>query len=98
MTPQFRVAILVERKSDAKFQAEFKIAAKGGFGYRVQELKDKWLYKTAIDDPVIFNPSKKPVGDLEGIDASQLGKLKKRERLEVLSYVPGLEILEDGGN
>ncbi|KAM0554852.1 hypothetical protein ACHAPJ_006587 [Fusarium lateritium] len=35
VTPQFRVAILVERKSDAKFQAEFKIAAKGGFGYRV---------------------------------------------------------------
>ncbi|KAM0344166.1 hypothetical protein ACHAPU_007888 [Fusarium lateritium] len=98
VTPKFRVAILVERKSDAKFQADFKIAAKGGFGYKIQGLKDKWLYKTAVDDPVVFDPAKTPMGDLEGIDALQLGKLKKRERLELLSYLPGLETLEEGGN
>ncbi|KAF4946952.1 hypothetical protein FGADI_10768 [Fusarium gaditjirri] len=98
ITPQFRVAMLVERKSNAKFQADFKIAAKAGVGYKVQEIKDKWLYKTAIDDPIIFDPSKGPVGDLEGIDPLQLGKLKKRERLESLSFVPGLEMLGEGGN
>ncbi|KAH7157943.1 hypothetical protein B0J13DRAFT_543145 [Dactylonectria estremocensis] len=96
VTPQFRVAILVERKSDNKFEADFKIAAKGGFGYKIQQLKDKWLYRTAIDDPVIFDPKKEPMGDLEGVDANELGKLKKRERLDSLSYVPGLEVLEHG--
>ncbi|WAO96318.1 Hypothetical protein NCS54_01398700 [Fusarium falciforme] len=97
VTPQFRVAILIERKGSAKFQADFKIAASGGFGYKIQELKNRWLYKTAIDDPVIFDPEKDPMGDLEGVDANELGKLRKRERLEVLSYFPGLEILGDGG-
>jgi hypothetical protein len=94
ITPQFRIAMLVERKSNSKFQAEFNIAARGGFGYKIQELKDKWLYKTAMDDPVIFDPTRPPMGELEGIVASELGKLKKRERLESLAFVPGLEVLE----
>ncbi|KAK6538632.1 hypothetical protein TWF694_010210 [Orbilia ellipsospora] len=98
VTPQFRVAVLVERKTDSKFQANFKIAARGGFGYKIQSLKDKWLYKTAIDDPIIFDPARPPMGDLEGIEASELGKLKKRERLQGLSMVPGLEILAQVGN
>ncbi|KAI0469387.1 hypothetical protein F4859DRAFT_516319 [Xylaria cf. heliscus] len=93
ITPKFRVAMLVERKSDSKFQADFKIAARGGFGYVIQELKDRWLYRTAIDDPIIFDPSKEPMGDLVGVDATKLGLLRKRERLEALVSVPGLESL-----
>ncbi|GAW11523.1 hypothetical protein ANO14919_008700 [Xylariales sp. No.14919] len=93
ITPKFRVAMLVERKSDSKFQADFKIAAHGGIGYVIQELKDRWLYRTAIDDPIIFDPSKKAMGDLVGVDSTQLGLLRKRERLEALVAVPGLEFL-----
>ena len=93
ITPKFRVAMLVERKSDSKFQAQFKIAARGGFGYMIQELKDRWLYKTAIDDPIIFDPSRPSMGDLQGVDATKLGLLKKRERLEALVSVPGLDFL-----
>ncbi|KAM7221642.1 hypothetical protein V8F06_003033 [Rhypophila decipiens] len=93
ITPKFRVAMLVQRKSNSKFQADFKIAARGGFGYVIQELKDRWLYKTAIDDPIIFDPSKEAMGDLEGVDPAHLGLLRKRERLEALVSVPGLESL-----
>jgi hypothetical protein len=90
ITPKFRIAMLVERKSDSKFQASFKIAARGGIGYMVQHLKDRWLRKTTIDDPIIFDPAKQPIGELQGIDPKNLGLLRKRERLEALVLMPGL--------
>ncbi|KAI1128237.1 hypothetical protein F5Y10DRAFT_240836 [Nemania abortiva] len=93
ITPKFRVAMLVQRESESKFQADFKIAARGGFGYVIQQLKDRWLYKTAIDDPIIFDPSHKVIGDLVGVDSTHLGLFRKRERLEALISIPGLEFL-----
>ena len=96
ITPKFRIAMLIQRSSDSKFQAEFKISARGGFGYRIQELKDRWLYRTAIDDHIIFDPSNKSVvGDLEGVDPSSLGLLRKRERMEALTVLPGLESIAE---
>ncbi|KAL6796989.1 hypothetical protein J3E68DRAFT_320846 [Trichoderma sp. SZMC 28012] len=90
ITPKFRVAMLVERKSDSKFQAVFEIAAHSGFGYKVQEFKERWLHRTAIDDPIVFDPAKPAMGDLQGVDSMNLGLLRKRERLEALVSVPGL--------
>ncbi|KAF4997528.1 hypothetical protein FDECE_12058 [Fusarium decemcellulare] len=64
--PQLRLAMLVERTSEEKFQAVFSIAPEGGLGYTWQNLKEKWLRKTTYDDPVIFDPSVDPMlGELE---------------------------------
>jgi hypothetical protein len=49
-------------------------------------LKERWLYKTSFDDPVIFDPSRPATGDLESMDPAKLGVLRKRERLEALTY------------
>lgn len=95
----FRVAILVERKSNVKFQAKFDIVVKSGFGYSVEALKDKWLRKTAIDDPIIFDPSKDIPGSFKGLyNKNKLGELKKRNRLNGLTHVWGLEPLQSLGD
>jgi hypothetical protein len=112
ISPKLRLAMLVERMSYAKFQAVFKIAPRGGLGYTLDELKEKWLRRTTYDDPVIFDPQAPPMlGELEdeliaveavkreednSITAGVFGKLKKRERLEGLSYVWGLAAVETG--
>jgi len=38
ITPKFRIAMLIERSSDSKFQVEFKISARGGFGYKISSI------------------------------------------------------------
>lgn len=63
MSPKLRVAILVARKNNSKFQAKFGIDVHGGFGYAISELMEIWMRRTAIDDPIIFDPTHNPVGD-----------------------------------
>jgi hypothetical protein len=92
--PTFGVAILVERENDLKFEAGFNIAVRGGFGVAANNLEDKWLRRTTVDDPIIFDPSCPPFGDLQGIDRTELGKLKEGLRLNSLSKVCGLKDLE----
>lgn len=144
--PKLRLAMLVERTSEDKFQAVFKIAPRGGIGYALDHLREKWLRKTTYDDPVVFDPLVDPkLGELEDalIEAGVLKweeekplaaqssgssvnpmptqpederikpvvvrreenksltvqpfeKLRKRERLEALSYVWGLAPAEAG--
>jgi hypothetical protein len=109
ISPKLRLAMLVERASYAKFQAVFKIAPRGGPGYTLDELKEKWLRRTTYDDPVIFDPQAPPMlGELEdeliaveavkrednSITGGVFGKLKNGERLEGLSYVWGLAAVE----
>ena len=94
VSPKFRVAILVERNGTAKFQAKFAIAARGSFGYKIEELKNKWIRKTAVDDPTFFDPNHPPMGDLEGVDKDELGRLKIGAELSALSSVWGLNALE----
>jgi hypothetical protein len=99
VSSDFRVAMLVERKSNAKFQAKFDIVVRGGFGYSIEALKDKWLRKTAVDDPIIFDPSRDIMGDLEGLEnKNKLGELKKRHSLKGLTHVWGLGPLQASGN
>ncbi|KID79733.1 uncharacterized protein G6M90_00g016590 [Metarhizium brunneum] len=95
--PKFRVAILLQRTGTGKFQAKFGFAARGGFGYRLEELTNRWLRRTAVDDPIIFDPSADPIGsDLDGmkIDQQELRKLKVGSELANLGRVWGLNQLQ----
>lgn len=101
--PKLRLAILVERTSNDKFHGVFKIAPRGGIGYFLDHLKEKWLRKTVYDDPVIFEPSVDPkLGELEdelikagvvqreenkSLTVQPFEKLRKGARLEALSHV-----------
>lgn len=97
----FRVAMLVERKSLAKFKATFEITAHGGLGYFKEKMIDKFVRKTDIDDDIIFDPAAEPFGndleDAEGntvqVDGTQLGLLTKGQRLIGLTKVEGLSSL-----
>lgn len=94
VSPKFRVAMLVAREDNSKFQAKFEIDVHGGFGYAISELVENWIRRTAIDDPIIFDPSHGPMGDLEGIPRDELGKLASDDNLEALSMVWGLSPLK----
>ena len=96
VAPSFRVAMLVAREGNGQFEAKFTISAHGGFGYVLEHLKDRFLRKTAIDDPIIFSPSREPFGDtLEGvvIDRNNLQALVTGSELKGLSTVWGLDPL-----
>jgi hypothetical protein len=101
----FRVAMLIERKSMAKFKGTFEITARGGFGYRVQELINRFILKTDVDDDIIFDPQAEALGndleDAEGnavlIDSTKLGSLATRHRLIGLTEVEGLSSLPSNG-
>lgn len=91
--PCFRVAMLVERDGDGPFEAKFAFTAKGGLGYTLEALSNRFLRKTAIDDPIIFLPSKEPFGaTLDGafIDRYELRALSKEHKLIGLDKVWGL--------
>jgi hypothetical protein len=101
VSPTFRVAVLVERKDYEKFEAKFTIAAEGGLGYKFQHLIDRFIRRTAVDDPINLDPKRPPKGlDLVGlaVDPEELGKLRSGNELTGLSSVWGLENLERPSN
>ncbi|KAF5609026.1 Mg2+ transporter like zinc transport [Fusarium pseudoanthophilum] len=69
-----QTAILLERKTDEIFKADFKIKADvSGFSFR--NLQDGLL--ESEDDPVIFDPGASPLipDGLEGLDLNELGSV-----------------------
>jgi len=90
--PVLRLAMLVERDAAApadKFQAMFSIAPRGGIGYSIDYLKEKFLRKTTYDDPVIFDPAADPkLGDLED-ELVAAGVLKWVEDAPPAGQAPG---------
>jgi hypothetical protein len=84
----FRVAVLLERKSEADFVGKFKIELQGGFRFAMGELKGKverFFRRIKLDDPINFAPTKKPrQGKVVGLNASSLGSLMTDERGLVL--------------
>jgi len=84
----FRVAVLLERKSEADFVGKFKIELNGGFRFVTQELLgrfERYCRRIRLDDPINFAPAKKPrQGKVVGLPASSLGSLMTDERGLVL--------------
>ncbi|TVY84452.1 hypothetical protein LSUE1_G003801, partial [Lachnellula suecica] len=84
----FRVAVLLERRSEADFVGKFKIELNGGFLYQKEELLGKFerfCRRIKLDDPVNFSPVKKPrQGRVVGLPAFSLGRLMTDERGLVL--------------
>lgn len=71
----FRVAILLERSSDADFEATFALEIHAGFRYVASKVWDWCRGRAEIDDPIVFRPSEAPLGDTAGIDADHLEKV-----------------------
>lgn len=69
----FRVAVLLERSSDAKFEATFALEVHAGFRYAASKAWN-WLRGRAQgDDPIVFDPAQPPQGDTTGVaDPSNL--------------------------
>lgn len=90
---KFSVAMLVERQSHEKFQAEFQLSAKGGFGYKIEHWKNRFIRGTESDDPIIFDPQAKPFGAVfkgATVDPEELGSLLEGDKLAGLIHVEGL--------
>jgi hypothetical protein len=72
--PQFFVAILLSRKSDADFTVKFDIEIEAGLGYQLSKFLD-FNGRTYLREPVRFVPSLPPQGEhLDIIDPTNLGK------------------------
>jgi hypothetical protein len=69
----FRVAVLLERSSDAIFEATFALEVHAGFRYAASKAWN-WLRGRAEgDDPIVFDPAQPPQGDTTGVpDPSNL--------------------------
>lgn len=103
--PEFRVAILLTRRievAEQKFQARFEIAIRGGIGFKLSELTDRFLRRNVADKPVVFNPKVQFIGEeLDGLKPNdngvyELGHLAKGRELVKLTSVWGLSPLEPG--
>ncbi|POR36003.1 Uncharacterized protein TPAR_03815 [Tolypocladium paradoxum] len=100
---RFRTAILVTRHAEAanaKFQARFNIAVRGGIGKMMSDMINVFLRRNVPDKPVVFDPQIKLVGDkLEGIEPNadgvyELGHLAQGRELVKLCEVWGLNPLQ----
>lgn len=77
---------------DAKCEAKFAVEPRGGFWYATGRFAGKIFHRsTHIDDPIIFDPTSKPVGTLEGMTMFELEKLVDENRLAGLTSVWGLD-------
>lgn len=99
---QFRIAILLTRRAEAanaKFQAHFNIAVRGGIGKWLSDLIDVFLRRNVPDKPVLFDPQIKFMGEkLEGVEPNadgiyELGHLARGRELVGLCEVWGLDPL-----
>lgn len=100
---KFRTAILVTRHAEAanaKFQARFDIAVRGGIGKTLSDLINLFLRRNVTDKPIVFDPQTKFMGDkLEGIEPNasgvyELGHLARGRELVKLCEVWGLSTLD----
>ena len=72
-----RVAILLKRQNDDKFQAEIKASASADIGYKFNSLFRKVAGRLRID-PVFFDPKTPPIGPaLDGVDHDNLSQTAK---------------------
>ena len=72
----FRVAILLERASDADFEAVFTLDVKAGFRYAASKAWTWCTGRAEIDDPIVFRPTQPAQGNTKGIeDPSNLAKV-----------------------
>jgi hypothetical protein len=56
--------MLVEREGDGPFKAKFTFTAKGGLGYRIETLSNRFLKETAVDDPIVFLLGRESLGSM----------------------------------
>ena len=74
ISPQFRTAILLERKSDADFIGKLTIHIEAGIGYKIAHALD-FKGRSWADTPVKFMPGADPWGEhLDIIEPLNLGK------------------------
>lgn len=80
-----RIAVLLQRASrDEKFVGNFTMKLDAGVWYKVKERWNDFWGLVELDDPVIFDPSLPPLGEMEGIDPENLGALRNGEDLQTL--------------
>jgi len=100
VSPIFRVAILLKREDSELFYGHFVITVEGGIRFAIADTLRSFMM--APDDPIIFNPARKPlwngseVSDPKtiGVDPSKLGELANGDMLDGLTMVWGLEPLK----
>jgi hypothetical protein len=81
-----RVAVLVKRSSNRKFNATFELELRGCLKFQRREALDRLFGRAEIDDPIRFDPGRAPQGELNGIKADALGDLVHGESLQGLGY------------
>lgn len=93
---EFSVAILLKRSSNAKYKGTFGLRVEAGLW---EDLGSgiRRFFRKAEDDPVNFNPQRKPEGSKwedirNNIDEENLGALAKGDELVKLVEVWGLDL------
>lgn len=74
-------AVLIQRESDAPFIGDFQLVIEAGIWYKIKKKWETVIGRAIPDDPINFDPSAKPQGKLDGIDANNLGTYLDKERL-----------------
>jgi hypothetical protein len=94
----FSVAILLTRKSQARFIAKFQVRAKVNPVHDVKDTIRRW-FRLSEDDPIIFNPTLDPQWSglqaqeaCEKINSEMLGSLASGDRLTELVSVWGFKL------
>ena len=91
MPDTFRVAVLIQRKNRDRFKCTFTLELHEGQLIAASKIVKKVFGRAESDDPVIFNPSLDPQGEVKGINASLLGEYKDPEKLRSLTTIHLLE-------
>lgn len=81
----FRIAVLLQRASlDKGFVGNFEMKLDAGTWYKVKGRWNDFWGLVEPDDPILFDPTLAPIGEVEGIDPGNLGALRKGEDLQTL--------------
>lgn len=96
----FRAAVLVERDNLEDFVGVFTLDVQGSFsnpfGSLAEKVRDRFLRRAALDDPVRFSPAKLELqGKFDGIDPGSLGSLVKYTKQGEGIYLPESYDLEN---
>lgn len=81
----FRVALLVQRANSEKFVGDFALQLHGGLWFAASNGFKNFVGIIEEDDPIIFDPSLPPQGDVAGIAPSCLGIFANQQTLQSLT-------------
>ena len=83
----FRVAVLIERKNSDRFECTFTLKLNVGGWPAVSKALKAVFGRPESDSPIIFDPSRKPQGEVKGINASSLGDYKDSAKMRRLGPI-----------